>query len=93
MVMQIEQAETTARAIRHRLWKGEGAIKALKWMHDIPIDKFEIGTSYGSAVDGHKEAMTYLNAELRMVIKALVDDALGAMQSDVDQSFGDGSAA
>ena len=88
MAMQIRAAEAAARAIRHQLWKGEGALKALKWMHDMPIEKFEISTSYGSAVDGHKEAMTYLNAELRMVIKALVDDALSAMQSDVDQSLG-----
>ena len=92
MTMQLQDAEAAARAIRHQLWKGESAIKALKWMHDMPIEKFEIGTSYGSAVDGHKEAMTYLNAELRMVIKALVDEALNAMQSDVDRSFG-GEAA
>lgn len=63
----------------------------MKWMYDMPIDKFEIHTSYGSALDGHKEAMTYLNAELRMVIKAMVEDALGAMQADVDLVFGEGA--
>ena len=88
MTLRIDEAEKKASALRGRLYAGEAALKAFKWMGDVPVAEFSIGAHFGSAVDGHKDALRYLNAEFEKIRVKLVDDALRSMQRDIDYFFG-----
>ncbi|MBH1992478.1 MAG: hypothetical protein I8H86_06285 [Sphingomonadaceae bacterium] len=91
MTLRIDEAEAKAIALRHRLWNGESAIKALSWMSQpdlVKHAKLRIVSEWGSAIDGNKAALEYINLELARVVPDIIAKAMRQAQQDMDNALG-----
>ncbi|QPI73891.1 hypothetical protein [Sphingobium sp. Cam5-1] len=91
MTLRVDEAEKQATALRHRLYAGERAIKAAAWLRGenlLENAKLHMVSNWGSAHDGNKAALEYINAELAKVIEKIVADAARQAQRDMDYYLG-----
>ncbi|GLV21954.1 hypothetical protein TomMM35A_18070 [Sphingobium sp. TomMM35A] len=91
MTLRIDEAEKKAAELRHRLWNGESAIKAMEWLSQPELMNFarlRIVSEWGSSNNGNKDALGYINAELAKVIEKIVENATRQAQRDMDNYLG-----
>ena len=95
MTFRIDEAEKAATALRHRLANGEAAIKAMGWLTQPELQKharMRITSEWGSAHDGNKQALDYINVELARHLPDIIAKAICQAQSDMDNYLGNRKA-
>jgi Flp pilus assembly CpaE family ATPase len=88
-MLRIDEAERFAAAARNRVREGEEAIAALKWLseHGGSVN-LTLNCHEASGCKGHREAMAYLNIEVRDVLAEILQSAKMRAQTDMDRCLG-----
>ncbi|KZC82918.1 hypothetical protein AYR46_03155 [Sphingobium yanoikuyae] len=89
--MRIDEATKKASELRNRLSDGEAAIKALEWLSQPGLQEYarlRITSDWGSAHDGNKAALQYINAELARIAPDIIAKAKRMAQQDMDTCLG-----
>lgn len=93
MTLRIDEAERKSAALDHRIARGNTAIRALKWLTQpdlLAVADLHLASKWGSGVIGvgNKDALDYLNNELREVIADVLTKAIRRAQQDMDETLG-----